>query len=1216
MDHNLPLKLKIIQANINRSKASLHDLIDVSVNNNIDIAVVQEPYTSNVKELRVSGHQVIQRLTSDVVKSAIIIFNKDVSAFLQTQYSTSNITTIDIKFHSLKFRLINCYNVPNEDISNNLTIISQAVDDADGGLQGAVLTGDFNSHHNFWDHNHANDKNGVILHDFIVSKSMDVMNDNQKPTFEVIRNGRLITSIIDLTIASRNLITKISDWEVNSSLIANSDHNAITFSITSELTNDPNPIISTFKYKTSRAKWEDFEATLESELARRNINSDRIQSVTNLTGLDLLVAGLTKSIQVACDKSIPKFRRRLKKCPWMTDEINEQKKRVIYLKHKLQNSGRRGGRGHEEAVNTFAREKEKYANTLSKASVNSFKKYLQDQGRGDVWSRIKPIITNKPNVKPPSSLCVNGNFTKSPRETGQALLQHFYPDDHPSTDTPSQQLLRNLDDTYYRSPDEPSFTQDEVIWVFKNMSPKKAPGLDHLTSDVVLRFAKSHTSLLTDLYNKCLTLGLFPTKWKRALVKVLPKPGKPNYETLKSFRPIGLLPVLGKGLESLIKSRLSDDLHKRKQLSSQQYGFTEQTSTSDAIRSAVNHIKRMKRDEKHVLAVSLDINGAFDHAWWPALMSGLRNREVKSNIYRLIKHYFEDRYVQLPICDVTAEKITTQGCIQGSVTGPLYWNIILDDLLSISLPSNIKIQAFADDVLVIAADSDPVALERSVNDILRKVGEWGRDVKLDFGPEKTQVVGFNETARRINLVMNNVPIQQSDEMKYLGVIIDWKLKFTNHVRYVIQKAQHTYKFITRIARPTWGVKSEIIKIIYERAIEPIVTYACNVWRGALNNKYIRKELNTFQRPYALCVSKAFHTFSTNGALALADLIPVDLRIIELAELEDVKLQNTTRFLPSDRQYQNRIRFTERDHPSITFKSNWKEVVSQEVSLTYERSSDLSIYTDGSKLDHKVGSAFVIKNHHSTVKIKRLRLESYCSVFQAELIAIKESLTYLFTSRSTNVKTCLFTDSLSAIKAIDNRKNSNPIVHDIHQILAKLQSRNVLVQILWTKAHVGIEGNEVADSLAKQATTSHARPIYDKFPLSYVKRMIRQDTLNKWNSRFIDAPQGKDLKKFIPNIFQSHKFFKECGARFETTQILGGHAFNLTYLKRFHIKSQDVCPCGSNTPQTIEHLLYDCPRFIHERREFENVCSEYKVNPKQFPDVMCKRETLESFLWTC
>ena len=1002
MDHNLPLKLKIIQANINRSRVSLQDLIETSLNNNIDIAVVQEPYTSNVKELRVSGHRVIQRLTSDVVKSAIIIFNPNIFAFLQTQHSSSNITTIDIKFQSLKFRLINCYNVPSEDITNTLAVVNRALNSGGDGLRGAVVTGDFNSHHTFWDNSCTNDTNGILLHDFIISNSLELINNSQLPTFEAFRNGRLVTSIIDLTLASNNLVSRITDWEMDPTLIANSDHNAFVFSITAERTSETYPIVTTFKYKTAKANWNKFHETLEHELTQRNITHERIQSVSSLASLDLLVDGLTKSIQKACDKSIPKRRRKTKRCPWMSEEIKAQKGKVNRLKHRLQNSGRYSPTS-EEDVNTYTREKEKYANMVLKASVGSYKKFLQDQGRGDVWSKVKPIIATKSNIKPPASLDVGGNFTNSPSDTGKALLHHFYPDDQTSTDTPEQRLLRNFDDTDYQSPGEPGFTGDEVIEVFRNMSAKKAPGLDHLTSDVILRFAKSHTSLLTNFYNRCLTLGLFPTKWKRALVKVLPKPGKADYESLKSFRPIGLISVLGKGLESLIKLRLTYDLHTRNKLSNLQYGFTEQTSTSDAIRSAVEHIRKMKRESKNVLAVSLDIKGAFDHAWWPALLSGLRSRDVKSNIYRLIKHYFEDRYVELSMCDVTVEKRTTQGCIQGSVTGPLYWNIILDDLLNTSMPSNVKIQAFADDVLIIAADSDTSRLRHTVNALLQKIGDWGREVKLDFGPEKTQAIGFNNTARRIALTMDAVPIQQLDELKYLGVIIDWRLKFTNHVKYVIQKAQNTYKLITRISRPTWGVTSEIIKIIYQRAIEPIITYACQVWHGALKYKYILRELSTFQRPYALCVARAFHTLSTNSSLALGDLIPIDLRIKELAELEDVKLSKTTRFLPSDREYQSRVRFTERSHPSNMFKSDYKEVLSQEVSVAYERSSDLSIYTDGSKMDDNVGSAFIVRSNGSTVKTKQLKLENYCSVFQAELVAIKESLKYLYTSRRTNLK---------------------------------------------------------------------------------------------------------------------------------------------------------------------------------------------------------------------
>ena len=971
--------LKVIQINLGRGNTAQKDILSYASDNHYDIAVIQEPYTSNTKELRITGHKVFQRLTTEVVKSAVVILNPNVGGFMQTEFSNSYVTTVDIQFYTMKFRLINVYHKPDGDMVETVSLIRKAYcrHDYSGN---ALITGDFNAHHNTWNFKNNSDTKGHVLHNFVTSYPLGILNTGTVPTFEATRNQRRVSSIIDLTIASDNLIPKISDWKVETEAVVNTEHNAITFNIKTER-GQHSPIIklSTTEFKTSKADWELFDVELSQQLMSKLVTEERVDSVSNITDMDNLVEDLTTAIKEACEKAIPKIKRKKRNCHWYDNELKEMKKNISRLRNRIR------GAHHEppaEAIEELRQKKEEYSVAIQEKAFKSFKGHLKEQGRGDVWSKVKPIIMNTNAIKPPASLKINGRFTTTPKETAEALVEHFYPDDSLSTDTPFQTLIRNSTDAAYATEEEPPFIQQEVIDVFRYMDPKKAPGLDHFTSDIILRFAQSHVSVLTKLYNKCLERSLFPTNWKRALIKILPKPGKSEYESLSSFRPIGLLSVLGKGLEALIKSRLSYDLHKRKMLSDKQYGFTEQTSSTDAIRTAIDYVKTSKRMKKHVVAVSLDIKGAFDNAWWPALLYGLRKRKTKNNIYKLIKNYLENRTVQLNILDHTTTKRTTKGCIQGSVTGPTYWNIILDDLLNGLFPSNVTIQAFADEVLLIGSDTDMQKLEDSLNIALQIVSNWGANYKLEFGPQKTQVLAFTKASKRIKLEMNGTQLQHETEIKYLGVIIDWQLKFTGHVRYVIEKAQKAYKLITRITRPTWGVSSEIIRLIYQRAVEPIVTYACVVWKRALDFKYICKKLESFQRPYAVRIAKAFHTISTVAATALADIIPMELRIREIVETEEVKLSGVTRFLQDDRTFQGRIHFTERFHPIERLQPKYMRVETEEAVKRHERTVETAVYTDGSKLNGCVGSAYVVKELNSVVKKKKLRLERYCSVFSS------------------------------------------------------------------------------------------------------------------------------------------------------------------------------------------------------------------------------------------
>ncbi|KAA5658148.1 hypothetical protein F3G64_34415, partial [Pseudomonas aeruginosa] len=85
-------------------------------------------------------------------------------------------------------------------------------------------------------------------------------------------------------------------------------------------------------------------------------------------------------------------------------------------------------------------------------------------------------------------------------------------------------------------------------------------------------------------------MGCFPTIWKEATVVVLRKPGKTDYTNPKAYRPIGLLPVLGKVLEKMTFNRIK--WHILPKLSKRQYGFMPQRCTEDALYDLVSHIRK------------------------------------------------------------------------------------------------------------------------------------------------------------------------------------------------------------------------------------------------------------------------------------------------------------------------------------------------------------------------------------------------------------------------------------------------------------------------------------------------------------------------------------------------------------------------------------------------------------------------------------------------
>lgn len=109
-------------------------------------------------------------------------------------------------------------------------------------------------------------------------------------------------------------------------------------------------------------------------------------------------------------------------------------------------------------------------------------------------------------------------------------------------------------------------------------------------------------------------------------------------------------------------------------LNSRQYGFFPQRGAEDALYDLVEHVRReiLSTQKKSVLIVSLDIEGAFDNAWWPALKTQLRERKCPRNIYALVSSYLKDRKIMVNYARTVSERCTTKGCVQGSIGGPIF----------------------------------------------------------------------------------------------------------------------------------------------------------------------------------------------------------------------------------------------------------------------------------------------------------------------------------------------------------------------------------------------------------------------------------------------------------------------------------------------------------------------------------------------------------------
>lgn len=154
-----------------------------------------------------------------------------------------------------------------------------------------------------------------------------------------------------------------------------------------------------------------------------------------------------------------------------------------------------------------------------------------------------------------------------------------------------------------------------------------------------------------------------------------------------------------------------------------------------------------------------------------------------------------------------------KGCPQGSILGPMAWNWCMDSLLNNIAERFTEVQveaiAYADDVLALIKENSRVGVEKVARDLVEVIMEWCSLHKLKLAADKTVAMlmkGKLDKNRYPIIKIYGTKVKFANQTKYLGVILDNKLNFVSHAKYVRNKLVNMVVAIKRIAKEDWGIK--------------------------------------------------------------------------------------------------------------------------------------------------------------------------------------------------------------------------------------------------------------------------------------------------------------------------------------------------------------------------------------------------------------------------